>query len=219
MKQRQYPIAILLVMGLTLVSGAVVGKMSNRWGPSQESLAAAKKLEEVPERFGNWELLSSGSMNESDVKMLECSGYISRSYVNQESGEVVKVFVILGSPGPISVHTPEVCYSSRANKSLETRKSVTVGASSDQFWAMTFERTDLNADLVRIYYAWTPGNHWVASENPRISLASCRHLYKIQVESYLPAGADLANSDPCKSFLEEFVPAMKNYLIDGSGDH
>jgi uncharacterized protein DUF3485 len=216
MKQHQYLVAVLLAVGLTVASGTVIGKMSNRWGPSQDSLAAARKLEEFPEEFGNWKLRSSERMSDDVVEMLECSGHFSRVYANQESGEVVNVAVTVGPSGPIAVHTPEVCFSSRAHKTLESRKSTAVGDSDDQFWATTFESNDLNANLIRVYYGWTPGDHWAATENPRVSLAWCPYLYKIQLASHLPAGTDLTSNDPCKNFLEDFIPVMKEHLIDCS---
>lgn len=216
MKKYQYFVAVLLALGLTIASGAVVGKMNNRWGPSRGSLAAARKLEEFPEQFGNWKLQSSQKMSDNVVKMLECSGYISRAYVNQESGEQVFITVILGPSGPIAVHTPDVCFSSRDQDTLEARKPIAVGDSGDQFWAATYERNDVQASLIRVYYGWTPGNHWAATENPRISLAWCPYLYKLQAESHLPAGTDLTSTDPCKNFLADFVPVMKGCLIDCS---
>ncbi len=216
MKKYQYLVALLLAVGLTVASGAVSGKMSNRWGSSQDSKAAARRLEECPEEFGNWKLQSSERMSDSVVEMLECSGHFSRVYVNQESGERISVAVIIGPSGPIAVHTPEVCFSSRAHKTLESRSLTAVGDSDDQFWAMTFENNDLNASLIRVCFGWTPGNHWVASDNPRVSLAWCPYLYKIQLASHLPAGTDLTSNDPCKNFLEDFIPVMKDYLIDCS---
>jgi hypothetical protein len=217
MKKYQYPIAVLVAIGLTVASGAVVGKMSNRWGPSDESRAAAKKLEQCPENFGNWELNSSEEFSDGVVNMLECSGYISRVYVNKDSGEKVHVAVILGPSGPIAVHTPEVCmFSSRDHKIVEPRKATVVGDSGDQLWAMTGERNDLTASLVRVYYGWTPGNQWAATDNPRVSLASCPYLYKIQIQTHLPAGTDIADNDPCKNFLKDFLPVLRKHLIDCS---
>ena len=216
MKQYQYLIAIVLTLGLTVACGAVIGQMSNRWGPSHDSLAAAKKLEELREDFGDWKLQSAERMSDSVVEMLQCSGHISRIYVNQESGARVSVAVILGPSGPIAVHTPEVCFSSRAHKKLESRKAVSVGDSDDQFWAMTFENNDLNANLIRVYYGWTSGNRWEAAKDPRMSHASYPYLYKIQLASHHPAGTDLKSNDPCKNFLEDFIKVMKDYLIDCS---
>ena len=125
---------------------------------------------------------------------------------------------MLGPSGPIAVHTPEVCFSSRDHKRIESRKETAVGESGDELWAMTFEANDLNANLIRVYYGWTPGNRWEASKNPRVSLASCPYLYKIQLATHLPAGMNIEDNDPCKNFLEDFIPVLKEHLIDCSPD-
>lgn len=218
MKQKQYLIAGLLAMGLTVASGAVFGKMSNRWGPPKGSLAAAEKLESFPEEFGNWKLQSSERMSDNVVAELQCSGHISRVYANQESGEVVSVAVILGPPGPIAVHTPEICYSSRAHKILEERKPTPAGESGDEFWSLTFEKNDLTASLIRVYYGWTVGNSWAATDDPRFAFAGYPYLYKIQLASYLPAGTNLESNDPCENFLADILPVLRDHLIDCSGD-
>ena len=217
MKRNQYLFAMFIVIGLTVASGAVFGKMSNRWGVSKDSLAAAKKLESFPEEFGNWKLLSSERMTETVVNELECCGHFSRVYGNQESGETVSVGVILGPSGPTSVHVPEVCFSSRNHKTLESPESVAIGDSGDRFWAMTFESTDLSASLIRVYYGWTTGNRWAASENPRFTFAKYPFLYKVQIANRAPAGTDLKENDPCRNFLEDFTPVIKEYLVDWSG--
>ena len=217
MKRNQYLVAALIAIGLTVASGAVFGRMSNRWGPSKDSLAAAKKLESFPEEFGNWKLLSSQEMREVVVNELECCGYFSRVYGNQESGETVSVAVILGPSGPTAIHVPEICFSSRDHKIIEPRKSVAIADSDDRFWAMTFERNDLSASLIRVYFAWTTGNHWAATENPRFAFAMYPFLYKVQLANHAPAGTDLEKNDPCRNFLEDFTPVMKGYLVDWSG--
>ena len=217
MKRNQYLVAVLIALGLTVASGAVFGKMSNRWGPSKDSFAAAKKLESFPEEFGNWKLLSSEKMTETVVNELECCGHFSRLYGNQESGETVSVAVILGPSGPTAIHIPEICFSSRAHKTIESPKSVAIGDSDDRFWAMTFESNDLSASLIRVYYAWTTGNQWSASENPRFAFAMYPFLYKVQLASHAPAGTDLDKNDPCRNFLADIKPVMKDYLVYWSG--
>ncbi len=223
MKTYQYPIAALLAIVLTVASGAVIGKMSNRWGPSPDSLAAAKKLESFPKEFekgelGNWKLQSSEKMSDEAFKMLQCIGYISRIYVNQESGERVSVSVIIGPSGPISVHAPLTIKGGclTGYKVVDPLKATAVGDSGDQLWAATNEKKSLEANLLRVYHGWTPGNRWEATENPRWSLARCPYLYKIQVASQHPAGTNLKSNDPCKDFLEKFIPEIRKYLIDCS---
>ena len=39
---------VILIAVLTIVSGMVQGRMSNRWGPSEIMYTAAKQLEKLP---------------------------------------------------------------------------------------------------------------------------------------------------------------------------
>src|SRR5512140_3244808 len=106
-------LAVVLVAGLTIFSGYLQGRLRNRWGTPADLVAAAKLLEATPTEFGRWKLEKQTPLSENVARLLECAGYISGNYVDQATGEVVSVVVLLGPPGPISVHTPEICYSSR----------------------------------------------------------------------------------------------------------
>ena len=125
--KRYLPIlSLILVLVLTAISGAIHGRMSNRWGPPQDSRAAAEKLQDLPVQFGSWRLQSSDELSDFIEDTLQCVGYLLRTYANQETGEVVTVTILLGPPGPISVHTPEICFSSRAYEIREERQKVTI---------------------------------------------------------------------------------------------
>ena len=153
------------------MSGVIHGRLSHRWGPTRSSLEAAKKLKSFPEQFGDWKLESSDEMGKDVVEMLQCTGYFSRVYVNRKSGETVNVAVILGPPGQISVHTPEICYSSREFSIMGERKRVAIGntpSARETFWHVDFQRKNsLQEDQLAVYYAWSTGGLWLASEDPR----------------------------------------------------
>ena len=214
-RKRILPISgVIVVVVLTLLSGVIQGRMSNRWGPTRDALAAAKKLNDIPSQFGNWRLTSSDEITQSTLRMLECAGYVLRTYENQETGETVRMTVLLGPSGPMSVHTPEICYSSRDYTIHETRHQVPIeiDGSSESFWALTFQANSLDADMLRVYYAWNPGDHWSAPDDPRFAFADRPFLYKIELASSLPPGADPEAADPCHRFLKDFVPLAKPHL-------
>ena len=202
--------SLAAVMALTLAGGVLEGRIRNRWGPSETMLAAAQKLEDVPHQFGGpgndrWQLQSSETMNPYVIEMLECTGYIVRTYANPRTGESVSLFVIVGPAGPIAVHTPEICYSSQNYKSRDPRKRVAIAdaqGQDDQFWALTFKTKDVREDLLRVYYAWSTGNRWSAPNDARFAFAGWPYLYKIQLSSHLPAGTDLKTGDTCREILE-----------------
>ena len=214
-------LAIVLVAGLTLLSGLIHGQMSNRWGPSPDVLAVAEKLEEIPDRVGSWQLKNSDKMDDFTANMLQCAGYILRTYENRVTGENVNMFIIVGPPGPISVHTPEVCYDSQGYPIREARQRVTIenrDGPDDNFWAMTLRSKDLNADQIRAYYAWSTGGPWLAAKGPRYAYAGCPYLYKIQLASHTSLQTDPGTGDPCSRFLKDFVPEAKRYLVAPSDE-
>ncbi|MGA2030683.1 MAG: exosortase-associated EpsI family protein [Thermoguttaceae bacterium] len=220
----KFVLGLAVVAALTLVSGMLQGRIRNRWGPSEAMRAAAQRLQDVPRRFGGpqndrWQLHSAETMSEDTLEMLECTGYFVRKYANQRTGEVVSVFVILGPAGPIAVHTPEICYSSRNYKSRDTRERVAIPHAKgpeDQFWALTFKSKSVQGDLLRVYYAWSTGERWSAPNDARFAFAGWPYLYKVQLSSSLPEGADLKTADTCREFLKDFAPVVRQFLIEPS---
>ena len=206
-----------MAAGLTLASGLIHGRMSNRWvGDSKIADTAVEKLGQLPDRFGDWQGQALEDLPENTVIILECMGHSIRTYVNQETGESVRVAIILGPAGPMSVHTPEICYSSRNQKVKQQRQRVAVPKNgNDEFWALTFQSTDVDARLLRVYYAWTTGHTWTAADDPRWGFAGNRYLYKIQLSGNVSAES---KNDPCRNFLREFIPAARLFLVEPSSD-
>lgn len=217
MKRYALPIGITLATVLTLLSGVIQGRMSNRWGPPPDMLAAAEKLEEIPSRFGNWELEASDKLAPSVEAMLECTGYVFRTYVNQETGETVRVAILVGPSGPMSVHTPEICFSSRDYTTLTERSRLSIsndGSPKENFWGLTFRANNLESDVLRVCYGWSTGRRWTAPEDPRFEYAAYPFLYKIQLAASLPPHADLEVRDPCQEFLKDFSPVLQPHLVE-----
>lgn len=217
MQRLLFPLAIVLIAGLTIFSGVLHGRMSNRFGPSPETLAAAGKLAEIPQQFGDWRMQSSEELDKASRDELQPAGYFVRTYENRQTGDVVAVTLLLGRPGPISVHTPEVCYGSRNYETRSERKQVAIrnsAGAADEFWALDYKVNDVRGDLLRVYYAWSAGDRWTAPKDARFWSVGMPHLYKIQLSGLLPPGTtDLKSEDPCRKFLQDFVPAAKKCLV------
>jgi hypothetical protein len=211
-------------MALTLAGGLLEGHIRNRWGPSETMLAAAEKLAEFPHEFGGfqnnrWQMQASQTMSQDVIDTLECTGYFVRTYANPRTGESVNVFVIVGPAGPISVHTPEICYSSQDYVNRSPRECVAItddAQANDEFWALSFKSKDVRGDVLRVYYAWSTGNHWRNPNDARYAFAGWPYLYKVQLAATMPPGADLKKGDTCQSFLRDFVPVARQYLIEPS---
>lgn len=211
-------VAIILTVGLTFASGILQGRMSRRWGAEVVLAEAGTRLGQLPNQFGEWKLKENQPLGEYAERVLECSGYVNRVYVRETTGESVTVAVIVGPAGPISVHTPDICYSSRDHVALGNRQRASVAdRSEDQFWKIRFETTGLHKDQLEVYYAWNSGTGWNASDEPRLSFAGQPYLYKLQLATYLPpatsADETTARRDVAQEFLAQFLPVVDQYLV------
>jgi hypothetical protein len=216
MKRVPMAVAVAAPVLLTVVSGFLHGHMTNRWGPSHDMLAAAHRLEAIPSQFGDWQLRDTEEIGADTLKTLQCAGYFVRAYVNRVSGETVKVAILLGPPGPIAVHVPEVCFPSQNYAILEGRAPLTINDGSAEpsaFWATTFQANTLEGSHLRVCYAWGVDGTWHACENPRVEFASQGYLYKIQLAGELPPNQDGNTRDVCARFLDDFVPAARSCLV------
>jgi hypothetical protein len=203
-----------IIVVLTLASGVMQGKLSNRWGVSDHQRLAGDKLASFPETFGDWVMKASHRLDQDAVDQLEPYGYFQREYVNRTSGAAVYVTALLGPAGPISVHTPEVCYAGRDHRQIGERQRITIpGHDGDDFlWKTSFRLHGVDAQEQNIYYAWSVGGHWIAPDSPRLSFAAKPYLYKIQLSTSVRKGDGDSTSDPAPGFAAELFPALKNYM-------
>lgn len=209
-------VLLLAAIGVTAVAGLVHGRLSGRWGRPPQSASLAQRLEQFPADIGNWRVRDSYDLEQGVRDALECVGCVNRRYVNQETGEVVALAVMLGPAGPISVHTPEVCYSSREYRTVQPpqRTKIPDAAGGEaSYWATTFESTRLEKSLLRVYHAWSTDGGWTAAEHPRFEYAGQPFLFKLQLAAELPAGTDLTQQDPCGHFLRDFLPVFKQHVF------
>jgi hypothetical protein len=201
-------LALTAAVLITVTGGVLYGGYIQRWNPPPDLTAAATRLAKLPREFGSWKVVDDVPIDESTLEMLECAGYVSRRYVNQESGQSVQCAIMVGPPGPIAVHTPEVCYSSQEYEIQNERTRISIEALPSQkhsFWKVDFTTRNALADALRVHYAWTSGREWKASRTPRFEYAGEPRLYKIQSASYVTPDLGDVGVDPGRQFLEEFV--------------
>ena len=136
---------VLLLVG-TLWGGWWHGHTANRWGYDAALKVAAERLSRpLGERLGNWRMVGETPMPSDALQMLQCPAHINRTYINEQTGDTVSVFVIVGPSGPIAVHTPEVCYSSQDYSTAEQRSALTIRDRSERehsLWELMLRPND-----------------------------------------------------------------------------
>lgn len=207
---------VAIGVAITIAAGAVHGRLTQRWGPVPDMLAISQHLKSFPNQFGQWQLLSEEAIDERTLKMLSCTGHLHRQYVNRKSGQTVSIAIMLGPPGPISVHTPEICFSSRAYALDGPRSRVTISdreEKTNSFWSLTFRSSSPSTDRLKVYYAWRAKEVWNAAESPRFEFAGDRLLFKLQIAALTsPMSTDNAQ-DPCREFVSALLGS--GWKVDG----
>lgn len=199
----------VIVAGLTVASGWSHALRIHRWGTSESLQQAGKHVTTLPESLGAWRVSSKEELGEEAARILECAGAVVRNYTNEGTGQVVRLALLAGPPGPISVHTPEICYSSR-NYDIQGEPTAihprpTPDGSSDSFWSLLLSPKDPTMGDLHVCYGWSDGTQWVAADNPRLTYGDRQFLYKLQIASEKLAGYDADRPDACEDFLYELL--------------
>jgi hypothetical protein len=208
--RRFLPFAVAFV--LLASSGVVHGLLTGRWGISPDVRAAAARCDQLPMSFGEWESHVK-DISPAELEVAEVVGYCSREYVKRgDQKQRVTLLLICGRPGPISVHTPDICYAGAGysvvgNVEHYPIKSDAVAA---EFATACFSKPNPVPVPLRILWSWSDGGPWSAPDNPRLTFARSGALYKL----YVLRGTDqtLQKDDPCVEFLEALLPELQKCL-------
>jgi hypothetical protein len=202
---------LILAGAITLTAAILHGRWTNRWSPPEALSEAGQVLERLPGNFGPWQLVKTEELSPNVRGILECRDYRQAYYQNHETGEQLLLTLLLGSPGPMSVHTPEVCYTSIDSQAIAPRQRIELptSGSPDAVWMVQFrELHEAQSGITRVYYAWSDGAGWSADEEPRVTFGGRPFLFKVQVCVRLPEGAEADTHDPARAFFPVFLPAF-----------
>jgi hypothetical protein len=201
---------------LVVIGGIVHGFWTDRWTTSAGPAEAAARLKRVPRNVDDWEgkTLPHRSSSEGIV------GQLYRSYVNRVNGTEITVALFTGLPGPVSIHTPEVCYRASGFQVAAPLRYTYAGAKGQPtavFWTADLQKTKATETLhQRIFWAWATDGAWQAAENPRVQFAAKPVLYKLYLVRELTSPDEPLEEDPCIDLMHDLLPQLQKYLFTGS---
>jgi hypothetical protein len=207
--------ALLLVV---LGSGALAGLWSGRWGNSQALDRAVARLGQVPPSLGtSWDV-KEDTMSERELAVAEVSGYLHRQYTHRRTGTRISVLLVCGRPGPISVHTPEVCYAGAGY--VQTSREKTRQGPADmlcQFQVRDFRHGNVaRPTLLRIFMSWGCEGEWRIPARPRWAFAGKPYLYKLYVVRQMARPDEPVEKDPALDLMKELMPQLQETLFPGT---
>jgi hypothetical protein len=202
---------------LTAFSGYVHGLWTGRWEDSPELEQALLRLQNVPATIGG----AHGepqTLDTRSVKLAGFRGYLLRRYDNRHTGTTVSVLLGCGRPGPLSVHTPDVCYRGAGFRQAGPAEKYLVagkpGAPPAEFWTAKFIRGEgPGATHLRIFWGWNRQGEWQAPNNPRLAFAGAPALYKLYVVSQVPDPTTESEEGIDNRFLLQLLPELHRALF------
>ena len=209
-------VAYVTAMVILLVGAVAQGKLSNRWGLAVDSSDEKAILNAIPRSFGDWETREEPALPPAALQILECEAAVNRVYFNRRTGTSVVLTVLLGPPGPLSVHTPEICLSSRDYVQVGPPEKLKLfsGATESEYQRAAFRPTLPTAPYLEILYGWNDRSGWRAPDSPRFTYAGKPLLYKVQVASQLWANVTSGENGAAAEFLKGFVEATTTHFAE-----
>ena len=205
-----------LAVAHVLLHGLVHGWWTDRWSVSGEPQASADRLANVPLTVGEWD----GDAMELDAKhqaIGEIRGYVLRRYVHRRHKTAVSLLIVCGRPGPISVHTPDVCYRGAGFEAVAPAQRQCLacgsGAAPAEFWVGAFRRREEEAAQLHIFWAWNDRKGGQAPDHPRFAFGGAPALYKLYVVRETSPAEGPPDADPGAEFLRALLPMLDETLF------
>jgi hypothetical protein len=209
------PIPFLISIVLVAVAGIVYGIQTDRWKISNDLQVALDKLPTVPMQVAEWRGTDVNEFEAEEMNRAGIKGWVYRRY--ETSRDVVVVLIVCGRGGPISVHTPDVCYQGAGYRQVSdfARNEISVAPEAAAFWESKFEKSNaIVPSKLDIYWGWSEdGKTWHAPESARRTYGSSHALYKMYVIREMKSESD---PDTCKAFLEAALPEFSKALSKDS---
>lgn len=209
-------IPAILGLALLVSYGVAEGLATNRWRDAGDLDRAAARVADVPKTIGDWEARDE-ELGARETVVAGIRGGVLRKYARRGTGDVVTVLLICGRGGPMSVHTPDVCFAGNGyqTKGAPRRHAVeTAGPAPAEFWAARFDKPGADHDALGIMWAWTVDGRWDAADNPRVRFGRSPAVYKLYlIHPVADPDAHPATDPVLADFARGFLPAARTALF------
>jgi Protein of unknown function (DUF3485) len=199
---------------IVIAAGIVHGFWTDRWGVTEAVAAAASSLDRVPRSIGDWQ---AQPLDSDQTGAPELAGQLYLRYVNRKTLDSVSIALVCGRPGPVCIHTPDVCYE-RSGHTIGkiTLQEVKLDKSTAHLFTMEAKKEEAAEQTrLRIFWCWFDGSRWNVADNPRATYAGRKALFKFYVVREVTNELPL-DQDPCLDFLRQFLPEAQKALEGGS---
>jgi hypothetical protein len=212
----KHALPIVVAFGVVLVSGVVHGLWTDRWLPSNELRAASDRLASLPLELSDWDA-NEEEMDPAEQSMAEIEAYRKIRFVNRTTKAEVQFLIVCGRPGPISVHTPNICYlgAGYAVAGMNKRTlELAAGGDPVEIQVGLFRKEEAGGPILqRTIWSFSTNGEWRVPDNARQAYARSRFLYKIYMARSLARADELVDKDPTLELLRSLLPRLQKHLF------
>lgn len=181
-----------------------------------------KDPKEAPE-LGAWVGVDNPVTDET-LNTAGAVSHVSRTYTNQQTGDKVDVWLVVGHARDISRHTPDICYPSQgfAMDGTQLKQPITPDGSTEEanFHTARFKKESAlgtGGPLVRVFWAWNPNEgdekQWVAPDSSRLAFGNNRALYKLYFTSAMKDREESVTDNTAYKFAKMMLPIVNKTLF------
>jgi hypothetical protein len=218
LQQRRTQLIVGSALLVLLASAVVQGLWTERWGGSGDLEQALARLEQMPRSAGPW----SGKPTPFEPEQVEqarrvgIAGLLRQQFARPPGGAPVTAILMGGRFGPLSVHTPDICYGSAGYVVLGAPARVEFkcdDGSDAVFWTARFHKPNSpEVPALRIFWGWNASQGWQAPDRPRWTFRMKPVLYKLYAAREMASPTEGPEGDAL-AFLRTWLPELNKVLF------
>ena len=206
--------AVLAVILMTAVPALIQGRYLNRWGEPAQLDRVGRQLHQFPRQVQSWQCdVDQPPLSDAVCRELGLESHFHRQYHRADADQPLDVLLMVGPPGRLVRHPPDVCYTNRANQQVgeATPLEIVTQSGKHEFVLLRFKRTnDPRQGEFLVAYAYaTDRGRWSTPTSPRLAFGAATVLYKLQVLAEVSGEASHAE---IREFLQSFVVDFSSVL-------
>ncbi len=195
----------------------LAGEPDGALGAFPELAVCAKRLDSVPLQVGDWKGTLGEKLDERTRKAAEAEGDTQIVYVNEKTGERVKVFIVCGRLMGVMKHRPDRCYPAHGYKESGERMQQTVRTGTEdkgpkaQFQTAAYAR-DGQPDA-RLFWSWSSDGVWKAPDDLRTDFLRTKPVFKVHFESEAVDPKQPLDQTPSVNLIKVLIPELSRALF------
>lgn len=207
---------------LIILSGLVHGRWTNRWGQTPEIRTAVERFDRIPLTVGEW-TGEADRLSRKEMKQADVDGAAIRRYRNRSTGSEVAILIVCGRPGPIYVHTPEICYGEAGyERELAPIRLSLKSEEAPEPAIFQLERyrgrSTKSSGPLSVLWSFRVGRSWCMPDRPRAEFAARSLLYKMYVVYRSPLTGLPPDDGPQVEFVRrQLLPELDRVLFTPAG--